>query len=193
MRVVLVLVAAAAVLVTALVVLDPLSSKPPRGAPEVDAARPEAGPFALAERRPASDSGRASAVTELARRLRVDAVVPGRRGRTVDGRAVAQRMVRETCTGSDRLDECHQAVASAAIRRVWASLPRAGDPIGKAERLLGLGDQLALTSLQVTNSIRAELDEQLTRGVRTGAIGWRRRNAAITCFDTPERCALGRP
>jgi 2-hydroxychromene-2-carboxylate isomerase len=98
-------------------------------------------------------------------------------------------MLRSTCRGSDRLDECHQAVSSAVIRRVWASLSRTDDPAGKAEHLLALGDDLALTPLQVTNSIRAELDEELTRAVHRGAMGWRRRDAAITCFDAPERCA----
>ena len=102
-------------------------------------------------------------------------------------------MLRETCRGSDRLDECHQAVSSSAIRRVWAALPREGDPVGKAERLLTLGAELSLTPLQVTNSVRAELDHQLGNAVRSGAIGWDRRDAAITCFDDPEVCPLPRP
>lgn len=192
MRVVLVLAAIAIVLVAAGAVLEPLLSGGPRGREQGRAAPPEGGPFASVDRHAASDSSRASAIAELGRRLRVDDMVPGRPSRTtpVDGRAVARRMLRETCGGSDRHDECREAVASAAIRRVWAGTPRGADQDGKAERLLLLGEQLSLTPLQVTNSIRAELDEQLTRAVGSGAIGWRRRNAAITCFETPADCRL---
>lgn len=192
MRVILVLAAVAITAIAAFAAIPPLLDDEPRGRTGEVVATPDRGPFAMAERRPSAAAARERAVAELAERLRVDAAVPRRRGRVTrtGDVALAREMLRATCRGSDRLDECHQAVSSSAIRHVWAALPRDADPAGKAERLLALGAELALTPLQVTNSVRAELDHQLGNAVRSGAIGWDRRDAAITCFDTPGECTL---
>lgn len=189
MRVVLVVAAIAAVLVAAGAVLESVLEDPPRGRDQTRVAPPETGPFAIA----AGGSRSVTPFADLTERLRADPLVPRDRGsalRVSDG-ALARRMLRETCRDSGK--NCRQAVGTSVIRRVWASLPPGADPARKAARLLALGDRLSLTSIQVRDSIRAELDSQLTLAMDRGAIGWTRRNAAVTCFDAPPECALERP
>ena len=188
MRVVLVVAAIAAVLVAAGAVLESVLSGPPREPDRAVAAPPETGPFAVAE----SGGRRVTPFADLTERLRADRLVPRQPGsalRVSDG-VLAQRMLAETCQDNSR--DCRQAVGTSVIRRVWASLPRDGDPARKAARLLALGERLSLTSIQVRDSIRAELDSQLTLAMGRGAIGWPRRNAAVACFETPADCRLPR-
>lgn len=183
MRVVLVVAAIAAVLVAAGVVLE---SDSPRGRDRAVTTPPETGPFAVA----ANGSGSVTPFADLTQRLRADVLVPRQPGsalRVSDG-VLARRMLAETCQDSSR--DCRQAVGTSVIRRVWASLPPNGDPARKAARLLTLGQRLSLTSIQVRDSIRAELDSQLTLAMSRGDIGWPRRNRAVTCFDSPPDCAL---
>lgn len=190
MRVVLVVAAIAAVLVAAGAVLESVLSGPPRGRDQAAAEQPpETGPFAVAE----GGGTRVTPFADLTERLRADVLVPRQPGsaqRVSDG-VLAQRMLHETCQDNSR--DCRQAVGTSVIRRVWASLPPKGDPARKAARLLALGERLSLTSIQVRDSIRAELDSQLTLAMARGTIGWPRRNQAVTCFDTPPECALERP
>ena len=189
MRAVLVVGVIAAVLAAAGAVLESVLGDPPRGREAKAAPAPQTGPFAVAER----GSATVTPFADLTERLRADVLVPRRRGSAlrVDDRVLARRMLRATCRDNSR--DCRQAVGTSVIRRVWASLPRNGDPARKAARLLALGDRLSLTSIQVRDSIRAELDAQLTLAMGRGAIGWPRRNAAVTCFDTPGECRLRRP
>ena len=191
MRVILVLAAVAVTLGGLAAASGLLDGGPPRGRAQQVVPPPERGPFALAERRPVAAAARERAIADLARRLQVDAVLRGTPEPLprVSDTVLVRRMLQETCRGHDRLDECHQAVSSAAIRRIWSSMAHAADPVGKAERLLTVGQELALTPMQVRNSIRAELDEQLTRAVGRRRLTWRRRDAALDCFDTPARCA----
>lgn len=186
MRVVLVVAAIAAVLVAAGVVLESVLGDSPRGRDRAVTTPPETGPFAVA----ASGSGSVTPFADLTQRLRADVLVPRQPGsalRVSDG-VLARRMLAETCQDSSR--DCRQAVGTSVIRRVWASLPPNGDPARKAARLLTLGQRLSLTSIQVRDSIRAELDSQLTLAMSRGDIGWPRRNRAVTCFDSPPDCAL---
>ena len=193
MRVVFVLAAVGAVLAAVAFVVEPLLDDPPRGRDQTAAEPPESGPFAVAARPTTPGSARVGAIADLARRLRADVLVPeetGRGPRPSDD-DLARRMIETTCRDTTR--DCRQAVGTSVIRRVWASTSRRGDPVRKAERLLGLGRRLSLTSIQVRDSIRAELDSQLTLAIAKGDIGWPRRNAAVTCFDAPSECRLRRP
>jgi hypothetical protein len=131
------------------------------------------------------------AVVELAARLRGD---PARlRGRAIpgsaeaDGLAVARRMQRRLCPPVWR-DECHLAMARAAIRQTWRRLRRSPTRRRQAEVVLGVGIELGMTSRDVVDAVRAELDTQLTREVAAGTRSEQTLRRALACFDRLRGC-----
>ncbi len=132
-------------------------------------------------------------VAELAARLRADpaardARTAPRPGTAAGGLAVAARLERRQCRRSSWPYECHVAVASRAIRRLYRGMRRSADHRRKAAVLLGVGARLEMSRLEVVNAIRAELDVRLTRAVDAGALPARGRRLALRCFDEPRAC-----
>jgi hypothetical protein len=132
-------------------------------------------------------------VAELAARLRADPAARDARavprpGTAADGLAVAARLERTQCRRSSWPFECHVAVASRSIRRLYRGMRRSADHRRKAAVLLGVGARLEMSRLQVVNAIRAELDVQLTRAVAARRLPGRGRQLALRCYDEPRAC-----
>jgi hypothetical protein len=135
----------------------------------------------------------AASVAELAARLRADpaardARTAPRPDSTAGGLAVAARLKRAQCRRSSWPHECHVAVSSRSIRRLFRGMRRSADHRRKAAVLLGVGARLEMSRLEVVNAIRAELDVQLTRAVAARALPARGRELALRCFDEPQAC-----
>ncbi len=166
----------------AVVVVGFLATRTPAPEPRARAA-PRAAEPALRER----------LVADLAVRLGADP--QGRRdaGRPAprteaDALAAARRLQRGTCRRGSLEDQCHEAVASAAVRRLWRSMRRPGRHRQEAAVLIGVGAGLRLRGDEVVNAVRAEFDAQLTRAVRSGTLARRSYRRALACFDDPALC-----
>ncbi len=132
-------------------------------------------------------------LSELAARLRADpaardARTAPRPDSTAGGLAVAARLKRAQCRRSSWPGECHVAVSSRSIRRLYRGMRRSADHRRKAAVLLGVGARLRMSRLEVVNAIRAELDVQLTRAVAARTLPARGRDLALRCYDEPRAC-----